>query len=306
MDRELVNTVVEQVLAELRKQGVTTRDSAPAPIAPEPRPSPTVATPPPPSQPASPPTPVDSPRPAAKIWITADVLQQRLAANGPGPLTLEHNEYLTPGAKDVIDRRHVTLKKASAPPPVEKLEDKALVELPQRGVGSNDALVANNPAPAATTTAASTGGNPSNANGAIGIVVERTSPTVDGLLRALAHDKLSLTDYTQTDCWIQNLTALGDAIAAGRLTAGVTMLPHAADAMLLAGKMSGIRPVQGTRPDSVAAAIRHYGANLLIVEHAFSTYHEMRQMVRIFATRRSVQNAAQKLLATVRQIEGGP
>jgi hypothetical protein len=53
--------------------------------------------------------------------------------------------------------------------------------------------------------------------------------------------------------------------------------------MAVAGKVKGIRPVQGTRVESVAAALRHFGANLLVLEHAFSTHHQMRTMLRTLA-----------------------
>ena len=92
-------------------------------------------------------------------------------------------------------------------------------------------------------------------------------------------------------------------VATGQLAAGVVVLPYAADAIVLANKIKGVRAVQGTRPQSVAAAIRHFDANLLILEHAFSTFHEMRRMIRIFATQRQTRNTAEVLLAAVSELE---
>ena len=74
-------------------------------------------------------------------------------------------------------------------------------------------------------------------------------------------------------------------------------------ARLLAGKIAGIRPVQGTRLASVAAAVRHFDANLLVVEHAFGTYHETRMMIRTFVLDRGVAGAKRSLLEAVAQQE---
>jgi hypothetical protein len=42
----------------------------------------------------------------------------------------------------------------------------------------------------------------------------------------------------------------------------------------------------------VVAAVRRFGANLLVIEHTVSSYHEMRQMIRTFAAPREVPNYA--------------
>ena len=114
---------------------------------------------------------------------------------------------------------------------------------------------------------------------------------------------MALVDYTQTDCWVRNLRALCGAVAAGGAAAGVAILPYAAGATLLANKIKGIRAVQGTRPDSVSAALRHFDANILVIEHALSTFHEMRAMVRRFATERTGRPAAEVLMAAVGELE---
>ena len=87
------------------------------------------------------------------------------------------------------------------------------------------------------------------------------------------------------------------------MPAGVAILPYAADAMVLANKIRGVRAVQGTRGQSVAAGLRRFDANILIIEHAFSSFHEMRAMVRQFATERPGQAAARTLMEAVNRIE---
>lgn len=200
---------------------------------------------------------------APKIFITEDLLRKRLSGAKGTVVELAHNEHLTPAAQDLVARRRMTVRRGAAPSP---------------------AVPAGNAAPAApqvgSTPAAST------ATG-LGLVLERPSEGVRGLLTALAHDGLTLTDYTQTDCWMRNLQGLCSAITSGAVSAGVAVLPYAADAMVLANKIPGIRAVQGTRADSVAAAVRRFGANLLIIEHSFSSFFEMRTMVRLFAAERT-------------------
>ena len=121
------------------------------------------------------------------------------------------------------------------------------------------------------------------------------------MLGALSRDGVAVTDLTQGDCWMTNLRRLCEAVAGGRLAGGVAILPYAADAMVLAGKIKGIRPVQGTRAESVAAARRHFAANLLVLEHAFSTYHQMRTMLREFVG--GARSAGGSLEAAVAELE---
>jgi len=191
----------------------------------------------------------------ARVFVTAEMLLRRLAAapaDGPKVLELAHNELLTPAARDIADERRLTVRRQEAP------------------VGS--------PAPAACPP-----GGQACQTAALGVVIERGGAKVAAALAGAARDGVGIVNYTQTDCWVQNALLLCRAVAGGAVRAGVLMLPHAADAMVLANKVPGIRAVQGTRADSVAAARRHFAANVLVVEHAFSTLHEMRTMVRSFA-----------------------
>jgi len=138
----------------------------------------------------------------------------------------------------------------------------------------------------------------------VGLVTDRTDAKVASAAGALAYDGLALLDFNQTDCWIVNLRGLCEAVAAGTIFAGVAVLPYAADAIVLANKIKGVRAVQGTRLDSVAAALRHIGANVLIIEHAFKTFHEIRAMVRAFGGSRPDRPAATKLVSALAELEG--
>jgi len=223
-----------------------------------------------------------------KVFITAEAMNQRLAIAGNGALELAVNEFLTPAAEDVIERRHVTVHKAAASIP--------LAAPAGQPAGAAQTVT---PAPAGAQVAAA----PASAGGSLGVVLEKPDTKVQLLLNSLGGDKLDLLSYNQTDCWMRNLQALGAAIVAGQVAAGVAVLPYGADAMLLAGKIPGIRAVQGTSVAGVAAAVRHYGANLLVLEHAINTPHQMRSMIQQFAAPRPAP-IHQPLMAAVAQLEG--
>ena len=117
----------------------------------------------------------------------------------------------------------------------------------------------------------------------IGLLLHRADDKVAGLVAGLAREGLRLMDFAQTDCVVRDLEALCEAVRAGQVARGIVVAPYAAGLLALAGKCKGVRPVQGTRLASVEAGLRQFGANLLVVEHAFSTFHEIRAMVRSFA-----------------------
>ena len=75
--------------------------------------------------------------------------------------------------------------------------------------------------------------------------------------------------------------------------------------MVLANKVRGIRAVQATGGASVAAGMRHFAANLLVIEHVGSTYHELRAMIRAFAGERPAAPSAKVLMETVAKLEEG-
>jgi ribose 5-phosphate isomerase RpiB len=134
-------------------------------------------------------------------------------------------------------------------------------------------------------------------------MIEKPTPKVQMVLSALAREGLSLVNFTQTDCPVRNLRSLCEGVAAGQVRVGLAILPFAADAMLLANKVRGVRAVQGARPQSVAAALRHYHANVLVLEHAASTLHEMLTMIRLFAAGPSALPNAKVLLAAIGELE---
>jgi len=275
VDDQLINAIIDQVVATLRKKP-TSSPVAPAASA---QPAKSQAISPNRVQAAK----TQTPRPAGKVFLTAELLAQRLACQTQGgALELADNEFLTPSAQDLVATKHITVHKVKTP---------ALCTDIQTSSGCG------NPGPETAGLSKQPG------CGGIGIVVEKPDAKVEGLLRALSYDISSLSDGNQTDCWILNIRGMCDAIVSGSLTAGVAIFPYGADAMLLAGKIKGIRPVQGTRPASVAAAMRHYDANLLVLEHAFGTFHEMRQMVRTFIAPRQAGNVLDVLANAVAELE---
>lgn len=270
MEAELINRIVEQVLVALRQRGGSALTGAPPAAAA--RIGAGQSTP--------------QPRPPAKVFITAQVLQQRIRTSARnGVIELASNEYLTPNAVDLAQQRHLTVHKVPKPKPSHASADPAAPAANPGGEAmqtSSDAVLS-----VAVT----------------GVVNDRTDRTAEGLLEAMAYDGVALVDCNPTDCWIRNLQAMGRSITEGTLAAGVALLPYAADAMVLANKMPGIRAVQGTCLQSVSAAMRHFDANVLILETAVSSFHEMRTMIRAFASQRTASPVADALLAAVTELE---
>jgi ribose 5-phosphate isomerase RpiB len=140
---------------------------------------------------------------------------------------------------------------------------------------------------------------------ALGLITVNPTANVENFLAAMRNEGLAAQSFNHADCWMRNLESLCDALAGGEVKLGAIVAPYAADAMLLAGKCKGVRAVQGSSVAAVAAAVRHYDANLLVIEHAVSTFHEMRQMVRTFtAPRQAPANTA--LMERVAKKEGRP
>lgn len=224
-----------------------------------------------------------------KIFLTAEMLQRRLAAsNTKGTVELAANEVLTPAAIDLADEKHITIGRAAA-----GLKTQAPAEAAKPSPRPGECLPGVCAAPPVVA---------GKAEG-LGVVVLKGDAKVQSLLGALGHDHISITDFSQTDCWVCNLTNLCNAIACGQVPLGVAIMPHAADAMMLANKFKGIRAVQGTRAESVAGAIRHFGANLLVLEHAASTFHEMRQMVRTLLAEPRKAPPPGRLMDTLKELE---
>jgi ribose 5-phosphate isomerase RpiB len=274
LDRELVNQVTEQVILLLRRQGVAIPPAAAGQpiVSPSPEPGMTASETKPARTSAAP--------PAGKIFVTAEMLRQRLASSGGGGIELACNEFLTPNAVDLAEQRQLAIRRSVC----------SVSPAQAAPIGAETG------AAAPVRQAAAPG-----ACGTIGLVVHRADEKVRNVLAGLTHDGVVVVDFTQGDCWMADVRRLCQAVVAGQVASGAAILPYGADAMVLASKIKGIRPVQGTRPESVAAALRHFGANLLVLEHAFSTYHQMRAMIRILAAGGPGAYAA--LLAALAELE---
>jgi hypothetical protein len=136
------------------------------------------------------------------------------------------------------------------------------------------------------------------------LVVDRPSEKTEAVLRALGYDGIRFTAVAASACWMVNLRAMCLQVAGGSMACGVALLPYAANAMVLANKIVGVRAVQATRIESVLGGIRHIGANVLVAEHRLSTFHELRAMTRSFICDRMVSGAAADIVAFIRQLEG--
>ena len=242
------------------------------------------------------------PKPPAapqKVFITADMLLRRLTAEGGKVLELAPHEFLTPAALDILEDRHLPVRKmVECLPKAPGISETSGTCDPQSPPAAPGGAAAPAPsAPCAITAAALAGGT------GIGLVLEQPSPPVRTVLAALRQDPISVVDYGQTGCWVANVRLLCEAIAAGKVARGVAILPFGAEAMVLANKMPGIRAVQGTRADSVAAAIRRFAPNLLVLEHTYASYHEMRTMIRAFAGERPARASAKVLMDTLAELE---
>jgi ribose 5-phosphate isomerase RpiB len=135
------------------------------------------------------------------------------------------------------------------------------------------------------------------------VVSAKADEKVSTLLDALARENVNLLDCNRSNYWTADLLAMCRDVAAGGLSAGVAIVPQAADAMLLAAKVKGVRPVQAAAPDGVAKALRSFGANLLILEPASSTYHQMRTMIRLLAAGGPAAEGS-ALLSALKELEG--
>lgn len=331
---ELVDSIVRQVVAALSAQGMTVRAQSPAgpataksaataPMAPVRAPA---AAGPSGGQhsraggrPGGPRSPLalaaavaaarggkgpKPPAPPQKVFITADALLRRLTGEGGKVLELAPHEFLTPAALDIIEDRHVPVRRmAECLPKAPGVSDAPGACDPQSpaaapaGAASPAAGAPASSSPCAITAAALAAGT------GIGLVLEQPTAPVRTMLAALRQDRLAVVDYGQTGCWIANVRLLCEAIAAGKIARGVAILPSAAEAMVLGNKIPGIRAVQGMRSDGLATAIRRFAPNLLVLEHTSASYHEMRTLVRTFAAERPARATATVLMDTVAELE---
>jgi hypothetical protein len=137
------------------------------------------------------------------------------------------------------------------------------------------------------------------------VLLDRADDKLTGLVAGLSREGMRLMAFAQTDCVVRNLEAMCEALRAGQIARGIALAPHAAGLMALAGKCKGVRPVQGARQASVEAGVRQFAANLLVVEHAFSTFHEIRAMIRAFAAAPAAAPTDKGLAEALSRLDGG-
>ena len=228
-----------------------------------------------------------------KRFVTYDELARRLNTGGTsgGAVELAGNEFLTPAAMDLVQQRNLGVHRHAKSVTKKCPTDSSPTAAKRQATAAPEWIARSIPKTAPT------GG------GAIGVVVNQPSNAVRGLIDGLFRSGLRLADYTLDSCWMANTRAMSQAITTGRLAGGVAVLPYAAEAMVLANKLRGIRAVQGTTKASIAAALRRFDANVLIVEHSASTFFEIGSMIRLFASQRCGSGTNSALLATLTELE---
>jgi ribose 5-phosphate isomerase RpiB len=294
---EMLDEIVRKVLAAIQSRGLGAALAAPqAKVEANPAPRmhvrPGAATPQ--AQPKARPAkcrPADAPR---KVFLTADMLLQRLAGDSGQGRTIElaHNEFLTPAAMDIADDRHLAVRKQPKP-----LASPA-------GEVCSDAVRRSGPEYALTGTLQTPAAGPSGArNAAIGLVVQKPNELVRGVLDGLERDGITAFDFNRTDCWIVNTRMLCEAVVSGSPAGGVVMVPQAADAVVLANKVRGIRAVQGASPAGLALAMARLAPNVLVLEHSSATFHEIRTMLRMFAAGQASKGQADAVISAIEKLE---
>jgi hypothetical protein len=292
-----LDEIVREVLAAIQSRGLGAALAAPqAKVEANPAPQTRVrpGQPTPQAQPKARPAkcrPAEAPR---KVFLTADMLLQRLADNDGQSRTIElaHNEFLTPAAMDLADQRHLAVRKQPKP----LVSPDGAAEAPKSAC----------PAPAAADAPAAGPAEPQAGgvgSAALGLVVQKPTELVRGVLDSLERDRIIPVDFNRTDCWIVNTRMLCEAVVSGGLAGGVVMVPQAADAVVLANKVRGIRAVQGVRPDSLALAMARLAPNVLVLEHSSATFHEIRTMFRMFAGPRASKGQAETLIGAIEKLE---
>jgi len=290
-----LDEIVREVLAAIQSRGLGAALAAPQAKA-EANPAPPMRArpgqPTPQAQPKARPAkcrPAEAPR---KVFLTADMLLQRLAGDSGQDRIIElaHNEFLTPAAMDLADQRHLAVRKqpkplacvAQPPPAVQSPGDQCNIA-PEGGCATGVEIV---PRPAA-----------------IGLVVGKPNELVRGVLDGLERDGIIAFDFNRTDCWIVNTRMLCEAVVSGSPAGGVVMVPQAADAVVLANKVRGIRAVQGVRPGSLALAMARLAPNVLVLEHSSATFHEIRTMLRMFAAGQASKGQADAVISAIEKLE---
>jgi ribose 5-phosphate isomerase RpiB len=301
-----LDEIVREVLAAIQSRGLGAALAAPqakveANPAPQTRVRPGAATPQ--AQPKARPAkcrPAEAPR---KVFLTADMLLQRLADNDGQSRTIElaHNEFLTPAAMDLADQRHLAVRKQPKPLVSPAGAAQAAACPPTTAQAACPPTTAGPAEPQAGDASGAT--QVSAGFAALGLVVGKPNELVRGVLDSLERDKIIPVDFNRTDCWIVNTQMLCEAVVSGGLAGGVVMVPQAADAVILANKVRGIRAVQGASPGSLALAMARLAPNVLVLEHSSATFHEIRTMLRMFAAGQTSKGQADAVISAIEKLE---
>lgn len=211
----------------------------------------------------------------ARVWITAGLLAGR-AGEGKS-VRLEMNEYLTPAAVDYA-----------------------------RSCGIE--VVRGGPAPQAQHVAPPVPGRvrPAVLTRTLGLLVNRPDAKVEAALAALTRGGVATVGFADSECWMVNTRAMCQAICAGQVAGGVIVDRYAAAAMVLAGKVKGVRAVQGVSVAAVTAALRQFDANVLVVGHTTVSVYEMRSMIDRFAAGRRMGRDRTLLMDAIDRVEAEP
>ena len=306
MTDKSLDEIVREVLAAIQSRGLGAALAAPqakveANPAPQTRVRPGAATPQ--AQPKARPAkcrPAEAPR---KVFLTADMLLQRLADNDGQSRTIElaHNEFLTPAAMDLADQRHLAVRKQPKPLASPAGAAQAAACPPPTAQAACPPTTAGPAEPQAGDASGAT--QVSDGFAALGLVVGKPNELVRGVLDSLERDKIIPVDFNRTDCWIVNTQMLCEAVVSGGLAGGVVMVPQAADAVILANKVRGIRAVQGASPGSLALAMARLAPNVLVLEHSSATFHEIRTMLRMFAAGQTSKGQADAVISAIEKLE---
>jgi len=206
---------------------------------------------------------------ATRVWVTARGVSER--ASSAGRIELGANEFLTPAARDYAASRGIVVLcrdpvQVSASPPPARV------------------------APAVLTRT-------------LGLVVDRPDAKVESALASAARGGVSLVGYAAAACPIDNARAMCGDVAGGELAGGVMIDRYAAAGMVLAGKVRGVRPVQGVSVAAVLAGLRQFDANVLVIGHAACSVYEIRSMIDRFAAGRRMGRERTAVLDAVERWE---
>ena len=206
---------------------------------------------------------------AARVWLTVEMLADR--AGGEGVVALAAGEHLTPAAADYAAASGIEVARQPVHTPVTPMAPGTIK-------------------PAALTRT-------------LGLVANRPDAKCEAALSAATRGGVVTRGFGDSSCWMANTRAMCGAINAGALAGGIIIDRYAAAAMVLAGKIEGIRPVQGVSAQAVQAALRQFNANVLVIGCVGHSVYEIRSMIERFAAGRRMGRERTVLLDAVDQLE---